>query len=333
MPRVSVIVPTYNHQGCLVESLRSTLQQTCQDQEIIVVDDGSTDDSAIEVLRRLCPDPDKAEAKWRQRLASGIGPFGFSFWTGGLQLQYIYQINRGMGAARNRGMTASSGEFVAFLEPGFIWDPRFLATQTGFLDESPDAWIAHGRVTPSRSNGKNGRKRARGPVPIGFMDVVAGGELCASAIVARRMCIEAHGGFDENLPSCEDYDLWIRIAAHVPIFHVGESIVHAPRSTSGPGWCMDRYRVYALEKAFQSGHLNAEQRHRVAEELIARCDTLVDGYRQRSNTERANFYERKRKRFEIEVSKLDLSSEGTRPASRSPRSREEVESLSATGRL
>ncbi|MBD3162600.1 MAG: glycosyltransferase [Candidatus Eisenbacteria bacterium] len=314
MPRVSVVVPTYNRCDCLMEMLRSALGQTFRDLELIVVDDGSTDGSAIEVLRQLGPDPERAESLWRQHVASATGTIGFGFWTHEIPLQYLYQPNRGIGAARNRGLQVAHGDLVAFLEPDHRWEARHLDRQVAFFDGNEDAWIAHGRLVVDR-NGRAaaGKKRpTRSPLPISFEEIVGGNELRTSAIVAKKRCLDVHGGFDENLPACEDYDLWIRIAAHVPIYRVPQAVVRVKAPPSVPGWSLDRYRVYALEKAYQSGHLNAEQRHRVADELVARCDVLVEGYRKRNNTERANFYERKRKKFESEVLKLDMSDAAAR---------------------
>jgi glycosyltransferase involved in cell wall biosynthesis len=314
MPRVSVIVPTYNRRDCLVDTLRTALNQSYRDFELLVVDDGSTDESAVEVLRQLGPDPQRAESIWRQHTASSSGACGFSFWRNDILVQYIFQANRGIGAARNRGLQAVHGEYVAFLEPEYAWDPHHLESHMEFLEECGEAWAAHGRVTQGRSVQKGTKKKPRsGPTPIPFEEVVAGNDLHTSAMVIRRRCLLAHGCFDENIPACEDYDLWVRIAAHVPIHHIPESVVHVKQPPAISSWNLDRYRVYALEKAFQSGHLNAEQRHRVAEEMVNRCDILVEGYRKRNNTERANFYDRKRRKFEMEVAKLDLSSVAIRP--------------------
>ena len=329
MPRVSVVVPTYNRCDCLMEMLRSALDQTFRDLEILVVDDGSTDGSAIEVLRQLGPDPDRAETLWRQHVAAATGPIGFSFWTEEIPLQYLYQPNRGIGAARNRGLQSAHGEYVAFLEPDHRWDSHHLDRQLAFFARNENAWIAHGRLVAERSARAHGKRKAvRSPTPISFEEVVAGDALRTSAIVARKQCLDAHGGFDENLPACEDYDLWIRIAAHVPIHLVPEALVRVKAAPVVSSWSLDRYRVYALEKAYQRGHLNSSQRHRVADELVARCDVLVEGYRKRNNTERANFYERKRKKFESEVLKLDMSDAASRPEPARAAAQEWVEEAS-----
>jgi hypothetical protein len=93
---------------------------------------------------------------------------------------------------------------------------------------------------------------------------------------------------------------------------VPKACVCNKRNSNHPSWSLDRYRVYALEKAYQSGHLNSIQRHRVAVELVERCDVLVQGFKKRKNLERANFYDRKKKKFELEVSKLDSSDAASR---------------------
>jgi len=307
MPRVTVILPTYNRRDCLVDTIRSALDQTYSDHEILIIDDGSTDESAIEVLRQLGPDPERAESLWKQHLTSATGAIGFGFWIRDTSLQYIHQPNRGIGAARNRGLHACHGEFVAFIEPDYRWHPRHLEAQVEFFNHNKNAWIAHGRLVFGRPTTKPTKTKKKEVCKFSFEQIVGGNGLCASALVARRRCFELHGGFDENLPACEDYDLWVRIAAHAPIHHVSESVVWMTKPHSAPNWSLDRYRVYALEKAYQSGRLNAEQRQRVADELVARCDILVEGFRKRNNTERANFYDRKRKKFEVEVAKLEMS--------------------------
>lgn len=334
MPRVSVILPTYNRRDVILETIRSSLDQTYRDLELIVIDDGSGDETAVEILRHLGPDPARAEQLWRQHAANASGACGFGFWTQNIPLQYIYQTNRGMGAARNRGLQLAQGDLVAFLEPEYLWDSNYLVRQVEYFDRESEAMITHGKIVMGRQAARNGKKRRpTGLCTYAFEDVVAGNDLAISAMVIRRACVLSHGCFDENLPSCEDYDLWVRIAAHVPIHQVPESVVHAKKVPPPPSWSLDRYRVYALEKAFQSGHLNADQRHRVAEEMVARCDNLVEGYRTRNNLERSNFYDRKRKKFELEVAKLDLSGQAeVIPSSRGATDRFVEGDLSPTGR-
>src|SRR5262245_27326295 len=104
MPRVSVIIPTFNRADLIGETVESVLSQTFDDFEIIIVDDGSTD-STKEVIRRF------------------DGP-----------INYLYQENRGLSCARNRGFDASSGDYVCFLDSDDVWNPRMLERQVSLLD-------------------------------------------------------------------------------------------------------------------------------------------------------------------------------------------------------
>ena len=125
--------------------------------------------------------------------------------------------------------------------------------------------------------------------------------------MVRRSCLGNEAPFDENLPVCEEFDFWLRLTSRFRVARI--DVAHqsdGPRVRTDE-WGLERFRVYALEKAYQSGNLSPLSRHRVAEELVTQCDHLVEGYRRRENHERANFYDRKKKRFAQEVAKLDLS--------------------------
>ena len=113
--------------------------------------------------------------------------------------------------------------------------------------------------------------------------------------------------FDENLPLCEEYDFWLRLGSRFQIGRIEAQLQAPAGSTPKYEWGMERYRVYALEKAYQGGFLGPALRHRVAKELVLQCDRLVQGYGQRQNQQRASFYERKKKHFAQAVAKFDLS--------------------------
>jgi hypothetical protein len=146
------------------------------------------------------------------------------------------------------------------------------------------------------------------PSLVEFEETVTPPGLVLSGAILRRSCLGWEAPFDENLPSCEEFDFWLRLGSRFQIGRLPDpyQTAVAPPKERTP-WSLDRYRVYALEKAFQSGHLTPFQRHRVAEVLAERCGKLSSGYKQRENNERSNFYERKRKRFLLEVEKLDVS--------------------------
>ncbi len=257
MPEVSVIIPTYNRREFVREALASVYAQTFLDFELIVVDDGSTDDTEAVVHE-------------------------FS------EARYLWQENRGVSAARNAGAAASCGPLLAFLDSDDLWQPGKLAAQVAFFQAYPEAricqteeiWLRNGiRVNPHRKHRK----------PSG--DIFARSlELCLvspSAVMLRRTFFEQLGGFDENLPACEDYDLWLRIAVQEPVHLLNEPLVikrggHADQ-LSHRFWGMDRFRVHALSKLLDSGTLSLEQRAQAVATLQAKCAILVQGAQKRGS--------------------------------------------------
>jgi glycosyltransferase involved in cell wall biosynthesis len=251
MPKVSVIIPTYNRRDFVREAVASVLAQTYGDFELLVVDDGSDDDTAA-VVREF----------------DGV--------------RYVFQPNRGVSAARNRGAALSGGELLAFLDSDDLWQPRKLEYQVAFFATHPqtricqteEIWLRHGvRVNPRNKHRKVGG------------DIFARSlELCLvspSAAMLRRELFERVGGFDESLPACEDYDLWLRIAATEAIHLIETPLVikrggHADQ-LSRRFWGMDRFRVAALCKLLDSGALSPEQRRLTEDTLRTKCNVLAQG--------------------------------------------------------
>lgn len=255
MPTVSVIIPTHNRRDFVREAIASVLAQTYRDFELIVVDDGS-DDGTAEVAQEC---------------------------TG---VRYVYQANQGVSAARNHGVALSKGELLAFLDSDDLWQPHKLERQVAFFATHPDTlicqteeiWLRHGaRVNPRHKHRKTGG------------DLFARSlELCLispSAVMLRRDLFDRVGGFDESLPVCEDYDLWLRITATVPVPLITTPLVikrggHTDQ-LSRRFWGMDRFRVAALCKLLASGMLSTQQRTLVEEMLHRKCTILAQGARKR----------------------------------------------------
>jgi len=311
MVRVSAVVPFHNRRELALEALDSILAQSFRDFEIVVADDGSTDGAPLAVFSRFGAEPRAIKILSRMNPAA-IRPFSHVFHHGDVRLQYHYSCNRGLSAARNRGIRHARGTYVAFLETECLWDPAHLETMTTFFASNPWAHICHvGERHPKEA--LRSRRPARAARPSGwiFEQALAATPVSISSAMLHRSCFAECGCFDENLPACEDYDLWLRLAARHPVFFLdGEVEVtrRLPRAeSSSRAWTWERFRVYALEKSFQSGHLNPDQRLRVAEEIVHKCERLVEGLRRQESEERANFYERKRRRFAQEVRKLHSS--------------------------
>lgn len=258
MPRVSVIIPTYNRPDFLREALASVLAQTYQESEIIVVDDGSSP-AARDATRQVI------EEYARTR-----------------PIRSIFQPNQGVSAARNRGVTVSQGRLLAFLDSDDVWQPEKLARQVALFDAQPAAqicqteetWIRHGvRVNPH-----NKHRKPHGDI---FVRSLALCLVSPSAVMLRRELFERMGGFDTQLPVCEDYDLWLRISVQEPIHLIHTPFVlkrggHADQ-LSRQFWGMDRFRVVALRKLLDSGRLSPRQRNATLHMLHKKCRILANG--------------------------------------------------------
>ncbi len=263
---VSVIIPTYNRAAWVFEAIDSVLSQTVAPLEIIVVDDGSTDGT-------------------RERL---------SFY--GKRIVTVFQENRGVSAARNLGIRQSKGRFIAFLDSDDLWEKGKLACQLGFFRKNPEAlicqtgeiWIRRGkRVNPMKKHTK-----------LSGMIFGPSLRLCLvspSAVMVKRTLFDEVGVFDETLPACEDYDLWLRIACRYPIFTTAENHVikrggHEDQLSAAPG--LDRFRIQSLEKLLKSGRLSLDQKRETLGVLVEKCGIYAEGCRKRGRDEEADRIDR-----------------------------------------
>ena len=216
LPRVSVVIPAWNAAGCLSRAIDSVLAQTWLEWEIIVVDDGSTDHS----------------------LALLAGYSG--------RIQVISQANAGPSAARNRGLRAARGQYVAFLDADDHWLPEKLERQVALLDARPEIGFCSTATAVVDRYGQPLRDWpcCTGAVPLLetlFMhsSAVSGS---TSGVLARRELLLAAAGFDERLRGFEDPDLWLRLSAHAGYACIPEAltvVVRTPNSVSGnlPAMC------------------------------------------------------------------------------------------------
>jgi len=197
-PLVSVVVPNYNCGRFIAGTLESVFAQTYPAFEVIVVDDGSTDDSASVLAR----------------------------YEGRIRL--LRQPNQGVSAARNHGIRESRGELIAFLDADDLWDPEKLAKQVP-LFESRSIGLVYCAVEyideAGRSLGTNFTGRRGRVLPsIALLDgtiVLAGG----STAVVRRICFEKAGHFDRQMSTAADWDMWRRVACHYEIDVVREPLM------------------------------------------------------------------------------------------------------------
>ena len=199
MPTVSVIIPAYNALEFLPEALNSVFQQTYQDFEVIVVNDGSLDD--IDRWATTIDDP---------------------------RFRYISQENQGSSGARNTGIDSSEGELIAFLDADDLWQPTKLAKQVQSIEEDPNVdlvytWLAlmdekgelTGKVYNHSESGNVWQKLTQ-------RNILE----CGSIALVRRSCFKTLGKFDRNLSWGEDWDMWLRIAAKGAFQVIQEPLVY-----------------------------------------------------------------------------------------------------------
>lgn len=273
---VSVIIPTYNRAAFLDGAIASVLGQHYPGFELLVVDDGS-DDGTAELV-----------AAWQRRLAAEDGGAG--------RLRYFYQANAGPAAARNLGIREARYELLAFLDSDDRWRPEKLALQVAALAAAQEVPLAHTEeVWWRRGRWLNQKKRHR----------KAGGdifarslELCLigmSTVLLRRQVLAEIGLFDESLPCCEDYDLWLRLTARHPVLLVDQPLTEKhggrPDQVSVQHRVgMDRYRIAALDKLLAGGGLNPEQERLVQRELARKCRIYGQGCQKHGRRQEAAHY-------------------------------------------
>jgi glycosyltransferase involved in cell wall biosynthesis len=252
-PLVSVIIPTYNRPEMTVRAVESVLGQSYGRVELVVVDDGSTDCTPETINGMESP---------------------------GVRL--VRQNHQGVSAARNLGLSVTTGELVAFLDSDDYWLPGKLEAQVNLFSRNPEAmicqteeqWIRKGRrVNPATKHQK--------PAGEAFFRSLSLCLISPSAVMMRRELFDLVGIFDEDLPACEDYDLWLRITARYPVFLIEDHLVvktgghgdQLSQTTMG----LDQYRVRALEKIVKSGILDPEQHRAALEELIRKARIYGQG--------------------------------------------------------
>lgn len=235
MPEISVIVPCYNQAHFLPTAVDSVLAQTFEDWELIIVNDGSTDDTAV--VADQFDDP---------------------------RITVIHQENRGLSGARNRGIAAANGQFVAFLDADDMWDRRFLQTCHSVLVSRKDVTAVFsgsgfmdlaGNILPQR----NGRGLEPDLVRRRLME---GGFFPVHAALVRASCLDDRS-FDERLTSAEDWDLWLRLTTHGRICGIPDVLAYYRIYPGSMSTDVERMRVNHLtiiDKLIATGHLSAEER-------------------------------------------------------------------------
>lgn len=262
-PFFSVIIPTYNRLPYLKLALNSVLRQDFQNFEVIIVDDGSTDDTLV----------------WTQELRQ-TEP----------RLRILYQSNQGVSTARNTGIQAAIAPWIALLDSDDQWIPEklsichdFILRQSHPILHSDEAWLRDHHVV------KQNLKRPSGDA---FAECVKQCCIGPSTSVIHRSVFAHVGYFRCDLPVCEDYDFWLRATSHFMVTHIPLALIQKhgghEDQLSTRFHSMDFWRLKALAFQLWNPFLTSDKKTLVAEAMIKKSEILLKGYEKHQNFENKN---------------------------------------------
>ncbi len=262
-PLVSVVIPTYNRAYILGKAIESVLSQTFKDLELIVVDDGSTDETESLVKKY----PSVIYIKHSQR--------------------------RGVAAARNTGIKYAKGRYIAFLDSDDAFVKKKLEKQVDFFEKNPDYYLVQTEEVwfkgKKRLNPKKHHKKAEGWF---FHRAIKLCVVSMSTILIKKEVFQRLGLFDENFPVCEDYEFWLRVSLFYPMGLLNEYLVvksggRGDQLSARKG--LDFYRVLALIKLFKNYHqvLTPEQKLMLYSEAKRKFEIFYKGALKHGNLAKA----------------------------------------------
>lgn len=250
---VSVIIPTYNRKHTLERALDSVIAQQHCVEEIILVDDGSTDNTV-----------EWAEANYPNVIV-------------------LAQKNKGVSAARNAGIARASGQWIALLDSDDYWYPTKIGRQLQTLQQlkdlrlchSDEHWIRHGK----RVNQMNKHHKTGGWIFEQCLPLCA---ISPSASLIKKSVFEDLGGFDESMPACEDYDYWLRLCSREEVAYIEDALIQKfgghDDQLSHQHWGMDRFRLKAIAKLLRSHMLKPFLRETDYAAAVKMFNTKLDIY-------------------------------------------------------
>ncbi|HQH42767.1 MAG TPA: glycosyltransferase [Syntrophorhabdaceae bacterium] len=246
---VSVIITTYNRKKFLFHAVNSVIQQDFQDKEIIVVDDGSVDKS-YEIVKDL-------------------------------PVRYVWKPNGGISSARNAGIRLSRGDYIAFLDVDDLWLKNKLSIQMEAMIEkdypvsyTDEIWLKnHKRINQRQRHRKYSGHIFDRCLPLCIIS--------PSSVVIKREVFDTIGLFDESLPVCEDYDMWLRLSSRYPVLFIDRPLIiknggHEDQ-LSKRYEVMDRFRIKSLVKLLDSNTLDMDMREKAIGELERKCHIVARG--------------------------------------------------------
>ena len=261
--QISVIIPTYNRSTLTVQALESVLGQNRLPEEVIIVDDGSTDDTAM------------ALQPYRQRV------------------RYVTHAHAGVSASRNAGIRVAQGEWLAFLDSDDLWRSDKLQRQCEELQRSAGSVVCYTDEEWRRDghwlNQSKHHRKMSGWIYQYCLQLCI---ISPSSVLLHRRVFDQVGLFDEELPACEDYDLWLRVSLHFPVLFIPERLIvkrAGPWPQLSVQHSLDRYRIMALTHVLQKEQLSAQERQQTIAVLQEKCRIYSLGCRKHDRHQDADW--------------------------------------------
>ena len=265
--KISVVIPTLDRWRFLIRAIESVRTQTLQADEIIIVDNGSTD-GTLNLLKSKYP-----------------------------MVKLICESKSGVSAARNRGIKAANGNLIALLDSDDAWHPRKLEEQLKVWEReksriihTDEIWYRNGVVVNQMAK----HKKSGGDI---FKNCLSLCCISPSSVLIDKSLFYEVGFFDEDLVVCEDYDMWLRMTAFEEVSHIGQPLTIKYGGHKGQlsvkYWGMDRFRIQSLEKILKNVSLNPGQRDLTQKMLIYKLKIFINGAVKRGNHHGFNLYEKK----------------------------------------
>ena len=267
--KISVVIPTLNRINTLQRALDSVINQTYKPAEIIVVDNGSSD-GTLKFLREQYP-----------------------------KITILTENKIGVSSARNKGIKKSINQWIALLDSDDAWHPRKLEIQTSMLDSALKEYnLIHTDEVWFRNNKHiNQMKKHKKQGGYIFERCLSLCCISPSSVLFKKNILDKVGLFDESLPVCEDYDMWLKICSSEEVLFAQDKLTYKygghKDQLSKSYWGMDRFRIKSIENIIKNFDLNYKQKKQAKKELIKKLKIIINGAFKRNNLSIVNEFSTK----------------------------------------
>ena len=267
--KISVVIPTLNRINTLERALDSVINQTYKPAEIIVVDNGSSD-GTLKFLREQYP-----------------------------KITTLTENKVGVSSARNKGIKKSINQWIALLDSDDAWHPRKLEVQTSMLDSALKEYsLIHTDEVWFRNNKHiNQMKKHKKQGGYIFERCLSLCCISPSSVLFKKNILDKVGLFDESLPVCEDYDMWLKICSSEEVLFAQDKLTYKygghKDQLSKSYWGMDRFRIKSIENIIKNFDLTNKQKKQAKKELIKKLKIIINGAFKRNNLSIVNEFSTK----------------------------------------